>query len=401
MSRLATGPRAFFYFAATAKGGRTLGVRSCPNERSLAAALRRDRLVLLRAWGLPEWLSVGESRLKLKDHSALNNQLGVLLSRGVPLVEALEVAASVVSSSSRSIVDRLRESVSGGASFADACAQTGQFDEVAIAVYRAAERSGDLDGATQRLAGAAQRRMQIQQQVVTVMIYPIIVVTIAVGVTSFLLTYVVPQIGKVLRQSPAEIPLYTKAVLSAGDFMQANWLWVLLGAIASGVIVFGMRRTIGPLAWAVVRRAPLVKDVLRTQDAARFFEVMAAMTRAGVPLADALGVGVQAVGDKPLHDQLATLRRRLIDGGVLRTLIDGVTTLPLATRRLLVAADRAGDLESAFTGLAEETAADLQKQTQRLLGVLEPAVIVGMFLVIGALVLSLMVPLLSVSQNLG
>jgi len=394
-------PRAFVYLAATSKGGRTLGLRSSATERSLAAALRRDRLVLLRAWGLPAWVSLGEQRLALKDQANLNTQLAQLLSRGVPLVEALEVAASVVSPAGKPVIERMRESVAGGDSFAEACVRSRQFDQVSVAVYRASEQSGDLAGAAGILAETALRRIQIAQRVVTVMMYPLIVITIATLVTGFLLTYVVPQIGRVLEQRPGDIPFYTRGVLIAGSFMQANWLWVVLVGAAALVCLIAARRQVAPALWALVRRAPVVKGVLRTQDAARFFDVMSAMTRSGVPLADALGVGVEAVRDPRLKTQLSKLRRRLIEGGVLRTLIDGVTALPLATRKLLVAADRAGDLESAFESLAQETGDRLKTQSERLLGILEPAVIVLMFLVIGSLVLSLMVPLLSISRSFG
>ena len=400
MSR-ALQPKAFFYLAATSKGGRTLGLRSSASQRALAAALRRDRLVLLRAWGLPAWVSLGEQRLALKDPANLNPQLARLLSRGVPMVEALEVDASVVSPPARPVVERMRESVAGGDSFAEACVRTRQFDLVSVAVYRASEQSGDLAGAAKSLAETALRRIQIAQRVITVMMYPLIVITIATLVTGFLLTYVVPQIGKVLEQREDSLPFYTKIVLASGSFMQAHWMWVLMGGAAALVLLFAARRRVGPAMWAIVRRTPMVKGVLRTQDAARFFDVMSAMTRSGVPLADALGVGVEAVGDPRLGNQLSKLRRRLIEGGVLRSLIDGVTALPLATRKLLVAADRAGDLESALESLAQDTGERLKTQSERLLGILEPAVIVLMFLVIGSLVLSLMVPLLSISQSFG
>jgi type IV pilus assembly protein PilC len=123
------------------------------------------------------------------------------------------------------------------------------------------------------------------------------------------------------------------------------------------------------------------------------------MTHAGVTLADALGVASGAISHPKLRHQLTTLRTRLIEGGVLRVLIDAVDALPIPTRRLLIAAERSGNLESAFETLADDLAIELDRKSSRLLSALEPILIVIMFLIIGSLVLSIMIPLLkSTSQ---
>src|SRR5690606_19742796 len=109
----------------------------------------------------------------------------------------------------------------------------------------------------------------------------------------------------------------------------------------------------------VSRGLPVIRGVALTSESARFFSVMAAMTRAGVPLADALGTGVEAIGHPVLREELRTLRTRLVEGGVFRNLIEKVEAFPLAVRRLLIAADRAGDLETAFSGLADDQAKEL------------------------------------------
>ena len=126
---------------------------------------------------------------------------------------------------------------------------------------------------------------------------------------------------------------------------------------------------------------------------------MAAMSTGGVPLADALGVANQTISHPKLRDQLDKMRSGLIEGGVLKVLIERVTSLPLATRRLLIAADRAGDLDSAFESLAEDHTEIVDRQSSRLLAVLEPALIVLIFLIIGSMILALVVPMLSLSSS--
>src|SRR5262245_24306491 len=108
MSTLASSSGSFFFVAAKVGGGRSVGLRQARNERALAEVLRKERLLLLRSYRLPRW-AAQEKGLSLKDRAELNDQLAQLLSRGVPLVEALEVTASAVGGGARPIIERMRE----------------------------------------------------------------------------------------------------------------------------------------------------------------------------------------------------------------------------------------------------------------------------------------------------
>lgn len=400
MSRVASGPSSFVFLAAKPGGGRMFGMRSARSERALAEVLRKDRLVLLRTWRMPSWMAT-ERELTLKDHAALNTQLSQLLSRGVPLVEALEVTASVVGDAARARIERMRDLVASGSSFADACHKAGSFDTVTIAVYRAAEKTGDLAGATGQLAENARRRIAISSKVKTVMIYPAIVMTISMLAMVVMLTVIVPMIGESLLKSGLTMPWYSRLVVGAGMTIRDNWL-LSLGAVGACLVALLLGRgLLIAFARLAVRRMPVSSDVVMAQELGRFFSVMAAMTRSGIPLADALSVSSVAVGHPAVKGQLERMQRRLVQGGVFRQLVDEVDALPLATRKLLIAADQAGDLESAFDALARDMVSEVDTKTQRLLGVLEPLLIVFMFVVIGSMVLAIMMPLMKMSSSIS
>jgi general secretion pathway protein F len=398
-AKVPAGPRPFLYLAAKPGGGRTMGVRRARSLSALNEDLRRSRLVCLRTWQLPHFGDDEGGRLSLKDQAELNTNLAQLLSRGVPLVEALEVSASSVSSAMRPRVVRMKELVASGASFADACAAVTCFDRVTIAVYRAAERTGDLSGAAAQLAQTARRQLAISGKAVTLMLYPAIVFTISVLVCIGMLTIILPKIGEAMKTTGISLPWYTEAMLSVGLFMKEQALWLLLavGLVVAALVVFrdGVRLVIGK----AMRTIPLLKTVVLAQESARFFTIMAAMSKSGVVLADALGVAEGAVGHPVLKEQLIRLRTRLIEGGVLRYLIDEVTALPLPTRRLMIAAERSGDMQQAFETLAADMADDVEKRSSRLLAILEPLLIVLMFLVIGTMVVSMMIPLINATAG--
>ncbi|MFG0283320.1 MAG: type II secretion system F family protein [Phycisphaerales bacterium JB039] len=398
MTRSSGAHASFLYLAAKPAGGRSLGVRTAASERALAAGLGRDRLLLLRAWKLPGW-AARSGELRLRDQATLNDTLGQLVSRGVPLVEALEVTASAVRPDARALVLRMREMVAGGASFADACAQTRAFDQVTVAVYRGAERTGDLGGACQQLARTARRQLQVGSKAATLLAYPAIVLSICALVTTGMIVFIVPRIGEALEQAGADIPLVTRALVATGLFIQDNWLLVLAAVLGLLFLIVLLRSAIGGAIWAVARRLPGMRDLILAQESARFFSVMAAMTRSGVTIADALGVAYRVVSHPKMRRELAALQRKLVAGGVLARLIEGVQTLPLATRRLLIAAERSGDMERAFDSLATDMADEVDTRAQRLLAMLEPLLIVLMFAIIGSIVMAIMIPMLTLTVD--
>jgi type II secretory pathway component PulF len=400
MSTMQRRPSSFVYVAAKSAGGRSFGVRQARDRRQLNDQLRRERLVPLKAWELPEWAAVSAgSKLKLKDQAELNTQLAQLLSRGVPLVEALEVVASAISPAHRPIVQRMRDLVSGGTSFADACAAMGAFDKITIAVYRAAERTGDLAGAAKQLAMTMRRQLAISGKAVTLMIYPAIVLSISIVMSILMITFIVPRIGTAMKGTGKPLPLVTELMMNTGLWMQSNWIWVLLGVLIVFTGMVFIRKAIFDLVGRFSRTMPVMRDLVLAQESARFFTVMAAMTRCGIPLSDALGTATGAISHPELRRQLQSLQARLIEGGVLRTLIDSVTMLPVPTRRLLIAAERAGDLVPALDTLAGDMADEVDRKSSRLLAALEPALIVFMFLIIGSILLSIMLPLIKLTTS--
>lgn len=379
-----------------------LGLRRAKNTRDLADQLRRERLVPLRTWALPDWAASPASRVHLKDQGELHTQLSQLLTRGVPLVEALDVCRSSVSPRVQPRVARLRDLVASGTSFADGCAVVEVFDPVTIAVYRAAERTGDLGGAAKQLSSTVRRQLAISGKVGTLLVYPAIVASIGALASFGMVTFIVPRIGEALRSANVPLPWITEIVVNLGTFFRNNLLWVFLSVGVVVAAVVGARKIIGAASLQLARRLPLLREVILAQESARFFTVMAAMTRSGITLGDALAVAAGAINHPVLRQQLTTLRTRLIEGGVLRQLIDSVTALPLPTRRLLIAAERSGDLEAAFETLATDTTEELDRRTTRLTAALEPILIVILALFIGSLVLAIMIPLLKMSsQALG
>ena len=403
MQPSAAQPESFLFIAAKVDGKKTLGMRSALDEGLLARELSKQKMVLIRSWRVPGWLAgQSDKPLSLKDQAELTVQLSQLLSRGVPLVETLEVTAEAVSSKSKPRVEQVRELVRQGKSFSDAALETKTFDNATAAVFRASEKTGDLAGSADQLAKNAKRRIKIKETAQTLMFYPLIVLTISMMVGVFMLVFVVPQVAEAMKSAMGpdrDLPWATSTLASVGIFIRSNPLLIFGGIL---VVITGIVLARKYIAGAVLKLShiiPVLKDVTLAQESARFFSVMAALSTGGVPLAEALGVANSTIHHTKLRKQLDDLRQSLIDGGVLRVLIDRIEAFPIGTRRLLIAADRAGNLDAAFESLAEDHTEQVERLSSRLLAVLEPMLIVAIFIIIGGMILAIMAPMLSLSRN--
>lgn len=403
MPPAATQPDSFLFVAARVDGKKKLGVRSAPSEGVLARELSGQKLVLIRSWRVPTWLAgQSDKPISLKDQSEMYAQLSQLLSRGVPLVETLEVVASTVSPKAKPRIERVRELVRQGRSFSQASRETGAFDEATSAVFAAAEKTGDLAGASRQLAQNARRRLKIKETAQTLLFYPLIVLTISIMVGVFMLVFVVPQVAEAMQSAMGPdrpLPWATRTLAELGLFIRANPLMILGSVLGLVVAIVLLRKILGAWGRRLAHVVPVLKDVTLAQETARFFSVMAALATGGVPLTEALGVANQTIHHAKLRTQLDSLRKSLIDGGVLRVLIDRIEALPMGTRRLLIAADRAGNLDSAFESLADDHTELVERLSGRLLAVLEPLLIVAIFILIGGMILAIMAPMLSLSRT--
>jgi type IV pilus assembly protein PilC len=403
MQPTAAQPESFLFIAAKIDGKKTLGMRSALDEGLLARELSKQKLVLIRSWRVPGWLAGQTDKpLSLKDQAEMTVQLSQLLSRGVPLVETLEVTTEAVSNKSKPRIEQLRELVRQGKSFSDAALETKTFDHATAAVFRASEKTGDLAGSADQLAKNAKRRIKIKETAQTLMFYPLIVLTISMMVGVFMLVFVVPQVAEAMTSAMGpdrDLPWATRTLASVGIFIRSNPLMILGGILVVITGILLARNFLASILSKLSHIIPVLKDVTLAQESARFFSVMAALATGGVPLAEALGVANSTIHHTKLRIQLDELRQSLIDGGVLRVLIDRIEAFPIGTRRLLIAADRAGNLDAAFESLAEDHTEQVERLSSRLLAVLEPLLIVAIFVVIGGMILAIMAPMLSLSRN--
>ena len=380
-------------------------------EQSVVARLHEMGCVPLRI-NIPRAGAVKTPQLRLPFFSRhkisqpqllqFTQELATLLAAGLPLDRSLSVLGNLVEGEEFTKVMRtLLEAVRAGKSLAAAMTEHPDvFPKIYVNMIRAGESGGILDAVLRYLAEYMERSLALKEDVKSALIYPVILGG-AAGVSLLVLfIYVIPRFALIFKDVGQALPWITRLVL---DFSQAltqyGWvlLLVLLGSVAGGL--FYLRSPEGKAEWdRLCLRFWLLGDLVRKFETARFARTLAALLKGGVPLLEALGTVQGVVGNRLLTRAIGQVQVRVREGkGMARPLGESGLFPPLALNMIAVG-EETGKLEAMLNEVAEHYDQEVKRTTKRLTAILEPALILGMGLVIGVVVVSMLLAIFSMND---
>lgn len=338
------------------------------------------------------------------DLAMFSSQLATLISAGVPLVQALSALTEQVERERfKNIVGRVRESVNQGSALADALAEFPTvFDELYCSMVRAGESAGALAPVLQRLADYVENRMTLRNQLVNAMIYPVLMLAFSCGVAGVLLVKVIPNITQMLRDMKQELPLVTRIVIAVSDLVTGYWLPAAIALAAAFVVwnrVVATER--GRMAWDRFRlRTWVFGRLIRYVAIARFARTLATLTAGGVNIVSALDISksvtANAVIARAVDDVKDAITRGSSIAGTMRT---SGEFPPLVTHMISVG-EASGELPAMLGKLADTYDAQVENALERMLALLGPILLVFVALVILLIILSTLLPLMSMTSAL-
>jgi general secretion pathway protein F len=338
-----------------------------------------------------------------RDLLAFTQQLATLLEAGVPLDRTLGILEQLAPGPRlRVIVGDLQRSVRGGASLSEALAKhhPRPFSRLYINMVRAGEKGGVLEITLQRLAEFLEARAAFTEAIVSAMIYPLIITVASAGAIVFLLTFVVPRFAVIFADLGQAIPLPTQILLTVSGALRAYW-W--LGGLALTAGVLGWRvwtsTPEGRLAWdRTLLRVPLVGAIGQKLEISRFARTLGTLLKSGVPVLGALAV----VGEMMQNRVVATAVQRLAEnikrGTGLATPMGESPVFPPLTVHMVRVGEETGRLEEMLLKVAELLESDVRTALKRIIGLLEPAVILGMGLVVAFIVVAMLLAIFSINE---
>jgi general secretion pathway protein F len=341
-------------------------------------------------------------RRNLNELAMATRQMATLLNAGIPLMEAL--SALIEQSGNRALEEALRdirERVSQGATFADALAGHPRwFNPLYVNMVRAGEASGALDTVLTRLADYIQGQNRMRNRISAALTYPAILVVIGVSVVLFLLAFVVPKILEILRQQKQDLPLPTQVLVVAQDALLSYW-WAMLAAAVAAAVVFRVWRATerGRLAWdGFVLRMPVFGELFKKQAVSRFAATFATLLESGLPVIEALNVVKAVVANKVLENTLEQCRQKITEGADIATPLRQSKVFPPVVSYMVAIGEESGKLEGLLRKISDAYNEEIDLTVQKIMTLIEPVMIVVMASIVAYIVLSIMMPILQISN---
>ena len=336
------------------------------------------------------------------DLALLTRQLSTLVRSGIPLEEAL-LAVSQQSERVRvrSVIAGVRSRVMEGRTLAEGL---GAFPTVFPEIYRATvsagEQSGHLDAVLERMADYTENRQILQQKIRNAMIYPVLLTVICLGIVGLLLGYVVPEVVRVFEAGERELPILTRLLIAASDFLRA-WWWLLLAAIVGGV--WGFRRWVRePGARrrydSFKLRLPLVGRITRGNNAARFARTFSILTASAVPVLEAMRIAAEVVTNSPMRQAVQDAAVRVREGAPIARSLGASKLFPPMLVHLIASGETSGELEAMLERAADNQERELDGVVNTAVGILGPMMILLMGAFVFVIVIALLLPIFELNQ---
>jgi general secretion pathway protein F len=401
---------AYSYLAVDAQGKTRRGVVEAEAPRQARADLRSEGLVPLElaevepeaaAPGKTGWRR-GRRRLSGGELVLVTRRFALLLEAGLTVEQCLDALIEQArDESAGSILAAVRAEVLAGHSLAAAFDRfPASFPDIYRALVGAGEQSGDLAGVMSRLADYLEGRQAMSQSAGLALLYPAIVASVALLIVVGLLTYVVPQVVEVFQNSRQELPFLTRALLWLSAVLQGN-LVVIVVAIA--LLLVAARAAWAREAWrgrwqARLLRWPVIGPLLLGIGTARLASTLAILVGGGVPLLQALAASARVMGSLPLKTAVEEAAKLVREGSTLHRALDSRKVFPPIFIHLVASGESSGRLAHMLQQAARHQEMENERRIRLLTGILEPAVIVAMGIVVLLVVLAILMPIIEMNQ---
>ncbi|MBI4480623.1 MAG: type II secretion system F family protein [Acidobacteria bacterium] len=414
----------FYYRAATAAGQWQQGSRQGASERAVTEELRTMGLIPVYVGGTPVeqgqtgwlgWLRSREGneqagagrsllpgRSLAQDRLRFTQELATLLQAGVPLDRALSICSELTTSRRfRQIISDILREVRGGRSLAESLeGHPAVFSRLSVNMVRAGQASGTLPVVFNRLSEFEAQAAEWRSHIISSLIYPVLLTAVAIASLGVLMNFVVPRFAQVFEYTGLPVPPSTALLLNTSRLIQ-SYGWIALLAIIAAAIL--LRRFLNTPAgreradgWLL--RVPLLGELLRKAETARFARTMATLVAHGVPLVESLRIGKETVVNRVIAASLDGVIQGVKRGEGVAGPVERAGSFPPLAVHLLRVGEETGRLDAMFERLAGIYDNETRVALRRLTALFEPVVILGMGIVVGAIVLSLLLAITSINE---
>ena len=400
----------FRYQAYNLDGKLHRGVLEADSARQARALLRDQGLTPHRVEVIAANDPAGGPRtrpiaLSATEVTQLTRGLASLLEAGLTVEQAFNALIEQAERERvRQVLAALRGEVLAGNTIAKALAAFPRtFPELYRTLVAAGETSGQLPRVLSKLADYLDDRQQLRARLSLALIYPAIVLVVALGVVGALLVYVLPQVVQVFEHAHQNLPILTRALIALSGFLQATWIgWLALVAVALVALQLALRRERSRAAiHRALFRAPIVGRVLRHLDAARLAATLSILIGSRVPILQALEAGTGVMTLLPMREALTSAARGVRESMALARALQATAAFPPVMVHLIASGEASGRLDEALERAARQQQSDIATRLAAFAALFEPAMILFMGGAVLVIVLAILLPIFQLNQLVG
>ncbi|WP_088331194.1 type II secretion system inner membrane protein GspF [Lacimicrobium sp. SS2-24] len=400
---------AFAYKALDAKGRNKSGVIEADTARQVRQQLREQSLIPMDVTQVAQKdkqqsraLVRFERSISTADLALLTRQIATLIESALPIEEALlAVAEQCEKPRHKNMMMAVRSKVVEGHGLADAMSEFPHvFDHLYRAMVAAGEKSGHLDTVLNRLADYTEKRNQTRSQIIQAMIYPAMMLTVALLVVIALLTQVVPKIVGQFDTMGQELPTITRVMIAISEWLQnyvllAGIVLVVLAVIAQRLL---QRPRIRLAYHRILLRLPMLGKVSRGLNTARFARTLSILTSSAVPLLESMRIAAQVLENLHIRNLILDASERVKEGSSLRAALEKTGMFPPMMMHMIASGERSGELQQMLTRAADNQDREFEALVSVTLKVFEPVLIVTMAAVVMFIVMAILQPILALNS---
>ena len=391
----------FTYKGRTLAGSSVSGELKVKNRAELERTLRSKKILVTAVSTKPSQINLRIGTGIKKVHiSRFTRQFATMIGAGLPMVQCLEILSEQMDSAQlRRIIGEVKESVQAGTTLAEALSRHKKvFDDLYVNMVDAGEIGGALDTILVRLAGYREKADALARKVKGAMVYPAVVVTVAIAVTFIMLTYIVPVFAKMFTGLGAELPAPTRFVLSLSGFIRSNIL-IGLGLLVALIIAYRYysKTQKGRLNIDRVKlKLPLLGDLIRKSAIARFSRTLATLISSGVSILDALEITARTSGNRVIHDAIKKSILSIAEGETITQPLKESKVFPPMVVQMISVGEKTGGLDEMLSKIADFYDEEVDAAVEALTSIIEPVIIVFMGIVIGGILIAMYLPMFEI-----
>jgi len=404
----------FEYRGLTKDGKNTKGVVDSDSLRAARTKLRKEGIFVTDITDKKRTTGVGKKktdiiskkRVPINELSLMTRQLATLLKANIPLVDSLgAVSEQVENPTLAEAMAEIRNSVNEGGQFFKALQRYPLiFTTIYITMCEAGEMSGTLDAILMRLAEFTEAQNELRSKVKSAMTYPVIMLTVTMGLMFFLFIFVIPKMVEVFESAPnLTMPWYSLAVINASGFM-VNYWWAIIGGGFLSFLAFNnwKRTPRGKTSWdGISLKIPLFGEMNRLVAISRFTRTLATLLNGGVPMLNALQIVRNVVDNDVIAKAIDDARNNISEGESISGPLKKSGQFPPIVIHMVSIGEKTGDLENMLLQVAEAYDFQVKNKLETLTGLMGPVVLVIMGIAVGTIVMAIMVPMFEMTNLAG